>query len=69
MHIAYYHKWVLAFYWGDLRTKEEIELLAQRDPLKTVTVDEGTRREIEQEIDRAIEEVLATPVPDMPKGE
>ena len=51
---------------GDLRTKEDIERLALRDPLRRVSLAPERRRELEAEIDQALEAALKAPPPEMP---
>ena len=43
---------------GDIRTAEEIALLALRDPLLTLSLTEGRRRELEAIVDSALKEVV-----------
>ena len=48
---------------GDIRTKEEIEKLAERDPLRYVTIDPERRQALADEVEDAIEQALASSDP------
>lgn len=52
---------------GDLRTKEELALLALRDPLKAALFDPGHVKALQDEIESIIREVQAGPDPMFPK--
>ena len=52
---------------GDLRSKEEIETLAERDPLRNISVDSETRQALEIQIDEIIEAVLKSADPVLKK--
>ena len=51
---------------GDLRTKEQMAELAERDPLLTIDVSEIRRRELAAEVERVITEARAGPDAVMP---
>ena len=52
---------------GDLRTKEEIATLAERDPLRNISVDSETRQALEIQINEIIEAVLKSADPVLKK--
>mgnify|MGYP001565348061 FL=1 len=52
---------------GDLRTMEEMTILALRDPLRNASIPEERRQAIEDEIEALIESVRSAPGPAMPE--
>lgn len=52
---------------GDMRTKEEMEALSLRDPIRKISLDADTMASLKQHVDDAVAFALASPNPTMPK--
>lgn len=52
---------------GDLRTKEELARLSERDPLRKIVVAPERERYLREQVEAAIEAALAGPEPVLPK--